>query len=74
MQGLVRDLVGFGWMIMMTPFSKILDGDVFSEFKTHMVSMQARFGTFNAALKTIGDEYRECQDLHCDPPVDVFSE
>jgi son of sevenless-like protein len=68
---------GFGWVPLddndEAP-QRILDGDVFSEFKTHMVSMQARFGTFHAALKTIGDESRECQNLYCDLPVDISSE
>ncbi|KAG2145892.1 ras guanine nucleotide exchange factor domain-containing protein [Suillus clintonianus] len=53
---------GFGWVPLddndEAP-QRILDGDVFSEFKTHMVSMQARFGTFNTALKTIGDDSQQ---------------
>ncbi|KAG0700439.1 ras guanine nucleotide exchange factor domain-containing protein [Suillus ampliporus] len=53
---------GFGWVSLddndEAP-QRILDGDVFSEFKTHMVSMQARFGTFHNALKTIGDETQQ---------------
>lgn len=54
---------GFGWVPLddndEVP-QRILDGTVFSEFKTLMVSMQARFGTFHNALKSIGNECREC--------------
>ncbi|KAG1743304.1 ras guanine nucleotide exchange factor domain-containing protein [Suillus paluster] len=53
---------GFGWVPLddndEAP-QRILDSDVFSEFKTHMVSMQARFGTFHNTLKTIGDETQQ---------------
>jgi len=53
---------GFGWVPLddndEAP-QRILDGAVFSEFKTHMVSMGARFGTFHNALKSIGDECQQ---------------
>jgi hypothetical protein len=58
---------GFGWVPLddndEAP-QRILDGDVFSEFKTYMLSMQARFGTFHTTLKTIGDESRECVGIY----------
>jgi len=67
---------GFGWVPLddndEVP-QRILDGTVFSEFKTHMVSMQAKFGTFHNALRSIGDEYREYIDISCyDPFDDMF--
>ncbi|KAG1765912.1 ras guanine nucleotide exchange factor domain-containing protein [Suillus occidentalis] len=53
---------GFGWVPLddndEAP-QRILDVDVFSEFKTHMLSMQAKFGTFHVTLKTIGDESQQ---------------
>lgn len=61
---------GFGWVPLddndEAP-QRILDGVVFSEFKMHMVSMQTRFGTFHSALKSIGDDCRECISIsYCD--------
>ncbi|KAG6336113.1 hypothetical protein ID866_2979 [Astraeus odoratus] len=50
---------GFGWVPMddneESP-QRLLASDVFSEFKTHMASVQAKFGTFHSALKNKSNE------------------
>lgn len=59
---------GFGWVPLDDDDEvpqRVLDGAIFSDFKTHMVSMQARFGTFHNALKITGDECRECMGISC---------
>ncbi|OJA12947.1 hypothetical protein AZE42_07483 [Rhizopogon vesiculosus] len=53
---------GFGWVKQDDSDEapqRILDGVVFSEFTSHMVSMQAMFGTFHNAFKSIGDERQQ---------------
>jgi len=59
---------GFGWVPLddndEAP-QRILDAVVFSEFKMHMVSMQTRFEAFHSALKSIGDDCRECISISC---------
>ncbi|OAX41110.1 ras GEF [Rhizopogon vinicolor AM-OR11-026] len=53
---------GFGWVTQddgAEAPQRILDGAVFSEFTTHMVSMQAMFETFHNAFKSMGDERQQ---------------
>lgn len=48
---------GFGWVPMDDTEEipeRILGVDIFAEFKTHMASVQAKFGTFHSALKNKG--------------------
>jgi len=54
---------GFGWVPVDDTEEapqRILASNIFSEFKTHMASVQAKFGTFHSALKDKNNESREC--------------
>jgi son of sevenless-like protein len=53
---------GFGWVPMddTEEFPQsILTSDAFSEFKTHMVSVQAKFGSFHTALRSKTSESQQ---------------
>lgn len=57
---------GFGWVPMddTEEFPQtVLSSDAFSEFKTHMVSVQAKFGNLHTALRNRVNESRECRSV-----------
>ena len=57
---------GFGWVPVDDNEElpqRVLGSNIFSEFKTHMASLQAKFGAFHSALKDRNDESRKCPHL-----------
>lgn len=53
---------GFGWVPVDDTEEvpqRILASNIFSEFKTHMASVQAKFGTFHSALKDKNNESQQ---------------